>query len=128
MSPDVDAVRFVEASRVDRAILLLRRAFADPDQPVSRHNVALAIASAAGVSPPGGMILGASVIAGGSAPDPRVLRLVSEAWQILECARLVCRDLGQPTGDWWYLTGAGRQVRDSSDPEGEIQLRLAGNP
>lgn len=68
------------------------------------------------------------VLVSGRAPDPAVLRLVSEAWQVLQAARLVCADLTQPNGDWWLLTGAGRQVRDSSDTEGEIRLRLAGNP
>lgn len=116
----------MEASVVDRAILLLRRAFAEPEHPISRRDVAFAIASAAGVSGPGGTIFGATVVGGRSAPDRRVLHLVSEAWQVLESARLVCRDLEHSSGDWWYLTGAGRQVRDSSDPEGEIRLRLAG--
>ncbi len=118
MASDVDAVQLMNATAIDRAILLLKRASAEPEQPISRRDVAVAIASAAGIGGTGGTILGATVVGGRNAPDPRVLRLVSEAWQILESARLVCRDLEQSSGDWWNLTGAGRQARDSSDPEG----------
>ena len=73
MATEVDATEFMKATVVDRAILLLKRAFAEPEQPISRHNVAFAIASAAGVSGSGGMI-GATVVGGGSR-DRRVLRL-----------------------------------------------------
>ncbi len=87
-------------------------------------NVAQAIASQAGPRRSG--IVGGSPVGGSPRPDPRVLNLVSEAWQLLESARLVCRDLSQLQGDWWVLTAAGRQARDSADPEGELRLRITG--
>jgi hypothetical protein len=122
MPVDVDAQRFVGASLLERALLILQRAFREPEQPISRVDVARAIAARAGPRPPG-MLGGA--IGGVSQPDPRIMNLVSEAWQMLESARLVCRDLSQLQGDWWVLTAAGRQARDSTDPEGEIRLRLS---
>lgn len=128
MATDLDAARFLKADLLERAVLLLQRSFANPEESASCRSAALAIAAGAGVTGPAGMILGASAVVGGSNADPRVLRLVSEAWHILESARLICRDLEQTSGDWWYLTGAGRQAQASSDPEGEIRLRLAGNP
>jgi hypothetical protein len=122
MDMDLDAERFIAAPLIARAVLLLRRAFRDPREPVSLVNVASAVTAA--VAPRPGSLPGGDVL-GGSSRDPEVLRLVSEAWQVLESARLVCRDLEQ-RDDWWLLTSAGRQARDSSDPEGEIRLRVVG--
>jgi hypothetical protein len=122
---DVDAARFLQASLMTRAVLLLQRAFRDPMVPVSRLNVASGIANQAadGASGVAGGVLG-----GSRSDDPTVLRSVSEAWQILESARLVCVDLTHPAGDWWLLTDAGIHARDSPDPEGEIGLRIVGGP
>jgi hypothetical protein len=122
---DVDAARFLQAPLITRAVLILQRAFRDPMEPVSRLNVALAIANQAPGGPSG--VVG-GVLAGSRSADPKVLRSVSEAWQILESARLVCVDLTDPAGDWWLLTGAGIHARDSPDPEGEIGLRIVGGP
>lgn len=72
------------------------------------------------------MVTGGGVLGGTSGSDPRALAIVSEAWQVLESARLICPDLSQTEGDWWQLTGAGRQAATSSDPEGEIRLRITG--
>jgi len=125
VSFDVDARTFIGASLVDRAVLLLKRAFREPVEPVSRLNVASAIANQADLGT-GGLVAG-GVLGGGRSADPGVMRLVSEAWQILESARLVCRYLTDP-GDWWVLTAAGRAVRASADPGAEIRARLAGEP
>lgn len=125
MATDPDAQRFPSAALPERAVLLLRRAFRDPrEESVSRLDVARAIASDAGSRASG--TPGSVQFLGSPSPDPRVLRLASEAWQVLESARLVWPDLNHPEGDWWVLTAAGRQARDSSDPEGEIRLRVTG--
>jgi hypothetical protein len=52
-----------------------------------------------------------------------ILRRVAEAWQVLEQARLICRDLEQGP-EWWILTDAGLRIRESADVAGEIELRL----
>lgn len=124
MSIDADAQRFVAASPLERAILILQHAFPEPERSISRVDVARGIAAQAGPRPSG--IVGGTVMGFSSHPDPRVMNLVSEAWQVLEAARLVCRDLNQMTGDWWVLTAAGRRARGSTDPEGEVRLRLSG--
>jgi hypothetical protein len=59
-------------------------------------------------------------------PRAEILRRVAEAWQVLEQARLICRDLDQ-SAEWWILTDAGLRMRESSDVAGEIELRL-GTP
>ena len=122
---DADAAGFLQASLITRSVLLLQRAFREPREPVSRLNVALAIANQA-PNGPGGVVGG--VLGGSRSADPRVLRSVSEAWQVLESARLVCVDLTDPKGDWWLLTDAGIHARESPDPEGEIGLRIVGGP
>lgn len=82
--------------------------------------MALALTNEVGGAPTAG-VLGASRFT-----RPDALRRVSEAWQVLEHARLICPEIGQ-TGDWWLLTDAGLQVRESADPVGEVRLRLPGN-
>lgn len=124
MSIDSYAQQFMGASLIERAVLILQRAFRESEQSISRLDFARAIATQAGAHPSG--VVGGTVIGGSSTPDPKVMNLVSEAWQLLEAARLVCRDLNQLQGDWWFLTGAGRQARNSTDPEGEIRLRVTG--
>jgi hypothetical protein len=119
VSSDADAVDFTRASLQERAVLILIRAFR-PDESTSRQNVANAIANTSGGATAGG------VVVSGPHVDVHALHLVSEAWQVLESARLICRDLSQFQGDWWRLTGAGRQAHSSSDPLGEIILRLPG--
>jgi hypothetical protein len=114
------AEEFMAASLIDRAISLLVNSFRDPRESVSRVNVAMALTNELGGVQTAG-VLGASPFA-----RPDVLRTVSEAWQVLEQARLICPELSQ-TGDWWLLTDAGAQVRESTDAEGEIRLRLQGN-
>ena len=123
---DIDAKAFPSAPLIERAVLLLTRAFRDPQEPVSRVNVARAIAAEAASTSTGST--GGFVVGGTASHDPEALRLVSEAWQVLESARLICPDLAQSSGDWWLMTSAGRHARDSSDARGEIELRLAGNP
>lgn len=121
MTNTPSATDFMNAQLMDRAVLLLRNSFRDPAESVNRVNVANALANDAR----GGGV-GALGSAGGPA-DAAIYRSVSEAWQVLEQARLVCRDLQQPQGDWWLLTDAGRGVRDSGDPVGELDLRLRGH-
>lgn len=55
-----------------------------------------------------------------------IFQRVAEAWQVLEQARLICRDLDQ-SSEWWILTDAGIRIRESTDVAGEIELRL-GTP
>lgn len=117
MADGLDAHAFRSATVLGRAVLLLQRAFREPDEPV---NVAQALANDA--SSAGAFVGGVGI--GGR--DRSVLHLVSEAWQLLVSARMLCPDLEQSTGTWWRLTGVGRQARNSSDPEGEILLRLGG--
>lgn len=115
---------FIAASRADQAVMLLRHSFRDPREPVSLKNVAFALANASGRSDSHGVVGGQ--ILGGGAPDPEILRIVSEAWQILEQSRAICIDPQQTGGGWWLLTHYGEYLRDSSDPIGEIGLRLPG--
>jgi hypothetical protein len=121
-----DPAQFMTASLLERAVLLLCGSFREPVEPVSRVNVADAIANAAGVPNTAG-ITGGQIMGGGS-PNPTAYRLVSEAWQVLEQARLICPDLspGARVGDWWVLTATGIAARDSTDPEGSIRLALNG--
>jgi hypothetical protein len=97
--------------------MLLKHSFREPREPVSRINVALAIENDLKSTAVG-------ALGGSRTPDPAALRKVSEAWQVLEHARLICPDLAHPEGDWWVLTGAGASASSSGDPEGEITLRL----
>ncbi|MFL5780005.1 MAG: hypothetical protein ACJ760_01705 [Thermoleophilaceae bacterium] len=109
--------------RCSSARLLLQRAFRDPTEPVSRLSVAEAIATATGA---GTTVPGGAFVVGRPAPDPRALASVSEAWQALEAARLICPDLTQRSGGWFSLTEAGRRVRGSDDPVEELRRRLPG--
>jgi len=106
--------------------MLLRGSFRDPREPVSRINVADAIANGVGRPNTAG-VTGGQIVGRGN-PDPAIYRLVSEAWQVLEQARLICRAMDQTTrsGDWWILTQAGVSARDSTDPEGVVRLALQG--
>src|SRR4051812_15548620 len=89
---------------IDRAVELLRR-LVDEGDSFSRLNVINEIA-------------GTGHIAEG---DRRVW---AEAWEILRRAGLVCPEAENPkSGDWWFLTGAGRHAVDH-DPEGTIRLLL----
>lgn len=126
MTATPDPERFIAAGLVERAITLLETAFRDPREPVSRPNVADAIANAVGRTNTAG-ITGGQILGRGS-PDPEISRLVSEAWQLLEQARLICPalDPGSRVGDWWVLTHAGESVRDSGDTEGQLRLALQG--
>jgi hypothetical protein len=80
----------------------------------------------------GGRHDGAPAISFGSVPtisgrDVRThaFRSVSEAWQLLERAGLICRDLEQPSGDWWVLTEAGGLARESGDVFAAIRNGVA---
>jgi hypothetical protein len=127
VSHDVDARRFLAAGVLERAVLLLMRAFRDPAEPVSRVNVARAVEAQSGAALAPGVTGGFAIATSGGGPaNPQALRLVSEAWQILESARLICRDLSQTSGDWWVRTEAGRQVRDEPAPEQAVRARIAG--
>lgn len=130
MTDGPDPKQFVAAGLLERALMLLQGSFRDPREPVSRLNVADAIANATGtpntVGMVGGAVLGSG--AGSGSPDPETYRLVSEAWQVLERAGMICKALDPSTrnGDWWVLTRRGEYVRDSGDPEGELGLALEG--
>jgi hypothetical protein len=117
-----DPREFIDAPLIERAVLLLRGGFRQDAESASRINVAQAIAN--GVDDGVG---GSPMVVGTRGADPAVLRLVSEAWLILEQALCICPDLAHPEGDWWVLTMRGRTTRDSGDPDGEIRLALSGN-
>lgn len=115
---------FLKAPLVNRSETLLVNSFKDPFESVSRINVANAVA--------GGRHDGAPAISFGSVPpfsghDVRThaFRSVSEAWQLLERAGLICRDLGQSSGDWWVLTEAGELARESGDVFAAIRNGVA---
>lgn len=104
---------FLQAPLLERAAILFQRSFREPQESVSRRNVALAIANVLTGSGQG-MIVGSVAPAGGREVKQRALRSVSEAWQTLARAGLICEDLEQK-GDWWLLTEAGEIVRGSDD-------------
>lgn len=51
------------------------------------------------------------------------LRRLAEAWQRLESTGLVCEDVEDSRGDWWFLTSLGRGVLSSSALGDEIAVR-----
>jgi hypothetical protein len=112
---------FFDATLLDRAALLLTSNFGKPLQAESRLNAAIAIASS--LSPQSGIISG-GVVSGGRESRIRALRSVAEAWQVLERAGLVCRDLDQSQGDWWLLTESGEAARMSDDVPAAISRAL----
>jgi hypothetical protein len=114
----ISTEEFLTAPLIDRAVALLIKEFASSRESACPKNVAGLIAESGGA-----IQLGSR--SGPSRAD--VLRRVAEAWQVLEQARLICRDLDQ-SPEWWILTDAGQRIRESSDVAGEIKLRLAGWP
>ena len=121
-----DARRFSEATLLQRALLLIDNCFTEPDEAVSRVNVVAGLANAQDAGGRG--VIGGTPLSGGSSKiTARTSLLVSEPWLLLERAGVICRDLtleGQ-RGDWWVLTPTGKAIRDSSDPEGELKLRVS---
>ena len=113
----IAAAEFLTAPLIDRAVALLIDEFSSSRASASPRNVAGLIAESE------------QTFQVGSRSGPsraQILRRVAEAWQVLEQARLICRDLDQ-SAEWWILTDAGLRIRESSDVAGEIELRL-GTP
>lgn len=104
---------FVAATLLERATVLLVTAFGSSAESVSRINTANHVANIA--LGDRGPIVMAGQMPGGRVSRDAVFRAVSEAWQVLELAGLVCRDLMQSQGDWWLLTAAGERVRNAAD-------------
>lgn len=113
----ISAEEFLTAPLIDRAVALLIHEFSSSRASASPRNVAGLIAESE-----------QTIQVGSRSGPPRaeILRRVAEAWQVLEQARLICRDLDQ-SAEWWILTDAGLRIRESSDVAGEIELRL-GTP
>lgn len=108
---------FLTAPLIDRVVALLTHEFSSARESASPRNVA------------GLMAESGQTIRIGSRSGPsraEIFRRVAEAWQVLEQARLICRDLDQ-SPEWWTLTDAGLRIRESTDVAGEIELRL-GTP
>jgi hypothetical protein len=119
-----DASQFVGASRAERAVMLLQASFREEETSVARIDVARAIANEIDSGSRG--MIGGAPMSTSNPLDHKTALLVSEAWQVLERAGLICPDLLQSTGNWWVITPSGRAVRDGGDPLAELELRLQG--
>jgi hypothetical protein len=115
---------FLGAPLMERAETLLAHSFNDLIESVSRVSVANAMAGVRHGGSPAISFGGVPAINGRDVRS-HVFRSVSEAWQLLERAGLICRDLEQPSGDWWVLTEAGGLARESGDVLAAIRNGVA---
>jgi hypothetical protein len=109
--PDLsDRRQVADATLEGLAIALLLAAFEhDPDDSASRLNV-----------------LNAATADLSREVRTPLLRKLAAGWQLLEHAKLVCRDPEQSRGDWWFLTGAGRGLLSASAPVATLKHTLGG--
>jgi hypothetical protein len=105
--PDLDdPVAIGHAGTLALAVALARRWFREPEATVGRLN---AIRQTAAGSQP-------------RAEGERLRRRLAEAWQLLEHARYVCRDVDRE--QLWFLTGDGAEILSGTAPVATLRDRL----